>query len=193
MINHTEEPYKLLFTVKMTQPIIFTLPGLYNSGPQHWQTYWEKEYGFTRINQRDWNTPDIEDWINNIDSIVARHQAKQVVLVAHSAACCALANWAGKFKRKIKGALLVAPSDTEAPSYPAGTVGFKPMSLDPLGFPSIVIASNNDEYVSLERARYFADRWGSEFAFICKAGHINSDSKLGNWAVGYQLLQRLTR
>lgn len=32
---------------------VFTLPGLYNSGPQHWQSYWENEYGFIRIEQME--------------------------------------------------------------------------------------------------------------------------------------------
>jgi predicted alpha/beta hydrolase family esterase len=67
------------------------------------------------------------------------------------------------------------------------------MPITPLGFPSLVIASTDDEYVSLERAQYFANRWGSEFAFICKAGHINSASNLGKWPVGFELLNKLAR
>ena len=177
----------------MGQPIIFTLPGLYNSGPQHWQTHWEKEHGLIRINQRDWDTPDLAEWIATIDEVVTKYPVKNVVLVGHSSSCAAIAAWADKYKRKIKAAMLVAPSDTEAPSYPPGTKGFQPMPLNPLGFPSIVIASTDDQYVTLDRAQYFASRWGSEFAFICKAGHINSDSNLGNWPVGYQLLEKLAR
>jgi predicted alpha/beta hydrolase family esterase len=173
--------------------IVLTLPGLYNSGPEHWQTWWEKEYGFTRVNQKDWDTPILEDWIASIDAAVTKHPLDRVVLVGHSAACAAIAAWAAKYRRKIKGALLVAPSDTEAASYPAGPVGFKPMPVTPLGFPSLVIASTDDEYVSLDRAQYFANRWGSEFAFICKAGHINSASNLGKWPVGFELLNKLTR
>jgi predicted alpha/beta hydrolase family esterase len=173
--------------------IVLTLPGLYNSGPEHWQTWWEKEYGFTRVNQKDWDTPILEDWIASIDAAVTKHPLDRVVLVGHSAACAAIAAWDAKYRRKIKGALLVAPSDTEAASYPAGPVGFKPMPVTPLGFPSLVIASTDDEYVSLDRAQYFANRWGSEFAFICKAGHINSASNLGKWPVGFELLNKLTR
>jgi predicted alpha/beta hydrolase family esterase len=131
--------------------------------------------------------------MNRIDEIVMQHTLKQVVLVGHSAACCAIANWAVKYKRKIKGALLVAPADTDAPSFPAGNTGFQPMPLQPLGFPSVVVGSTDDECVSLERARYFASRWGSEFVFLCKAGHINSASNLGKWVVGFELLNELTR
>lgn len=173
--------------------IVLTLPGLYNSGPEHWQTHWEKEHGFIRINQKDWDTPALEDWIASIDAAITNYPLDKVVLVGHSAACAAIAAWAAKHRRKIKGAMLVAPSDTEAPSYPAGPVGFSPMPIVPLGFPSLVVASNDDEYVTLERAQFFATRWGSEFAFLCKAGHINSASNLGKWQVGFELLEKLAR
>jgi predicted alpha/beta hydrolase family esterase len=54
-----------------------------------------------------------------------------------------------------------------------------------------VVASSNDEYVSLQRAQYFADNWGSTFINIGNKGHINSASGLGDWPEGYELLQRL--
>jgi predicted alpha/beta hydrolase family esterase len=60
-----------------------------------------------------------------------------------------------------------------------------------LPFPSITITSSNDEYVSLERARFFANNWGSEFIVTGAYGHINSASKLGNWPEGYAELKKL--
>ena len=65
------------------------------------------------------------------------------------------------------------------------------MPLVRLPFPSIVVASENDEYVSLERAREFARAWGSEFRGIGGAGHINSTSGLGTWAEGRAMLKGL--
>jgi len=170
---------------------IFLVPGLYNSGPQHWQTHWEKEYGFTRIEQKEWETPVCDDWLQTIDKVVTRHPLKEVILVGHSLACSTIVRWAEKYKRIIKGALLVAPSDVEAPSYPPGTTGFSPMSIYKLPFPSIVIASNNDEYVTIERAKYFAANWGSELINAGELGHINSASDLGNWPFGFSLLKKL--
>lgn len=170
---------------------VFILPGLYNSGPQHWQTYWENEYGFIRIEQDDWNTPVCDDWTERIDDTLALYPHHQVILVAHSLACCTTVKWAEKYKRVIKGALLVAPSDTEAPNYPEGTTGFTPMPLFKLPFPSIVIRSNNDEYVSVERAQYFAKNWGSELVMMDRLGHINSSSRLGLWPEGFERLKRL--
>jgi uncharacterized protein len=160
---------------------VFTVPGLYNSGPQHWQTHWEKEYGFTRIEQKEWETPVCDDWLQTIDEAVTKYRLNDVILIGHSLACCTIVRWAEKYKRVIKGALLVGPSDVEAPSYPPGTKGFSP----------IVIASSNDEYVTMERAKEFAANWGSELINAGDLGHINSSSNLGNWPFGYSILKKL--
>ena len=170
---------------------VFLLPGLYNSGPQHWQTHWENEYGFIRIDQKDWETPNCEDWIQTIEEAILEYTHEEIILVAHSLACCTVVHWYNAFKRNIKGALLVAPSDVDAPSYPTGTSGFMPMPLTKLPFKTIVAASSNDEYVSNERAKQFATAWGSELVNIGDCGHINSESDLGLWPEGYALLKRL--
>ena len=170
--------------------IIFTLPGLNNSGPEHWQTHWEKRYGFTRIEQKDWDRPLCADWIRTIDETIQKYPMQQVLLVAHSLACSTVVHWAAKYGRAIRGALLVGPSDTEAPSYPPGTTGFKPMPLSRLSFPSIIIASTDDVFVSMQRAKQFATAWGSELVNAGALGHINSASNLGDWDFGYQVLLR---
>ncbi len=168
---------------------VLLLPGLWNSGPEHWHTYWERAYGFTRLIQRDWETPARTDWVATIDAAVAGAPGA-VVLAGHSLACTAIAHFsaATAHAARVRGALLVAPSDVEAPSYPAGTTGFAPMPLERLRFPSIVVASSDDEYVSPERARAFAQAWGSQLIEIGPAGHINSASRLGLWPEGFALL-----
>ena len=57
-----------------------------------------------------------------------------------------------------------------------------------LPFPSIVVASTNDEYVSVARAREFAEWWGSELVLIGDAGHINGASGYGPWPEGEAML-----
>ncbi|HWB26619.1 MAG TPA: alpha/beta hydrolase [Chitinophagaceae bacterium] len=172
---------------------IFILPGLNNSGEGHWQTLWQNSYGFTRIEQRDWDNPVCDEWISTIDETLGKYDLQNVILIAHSLANTTVAAWAKKYNRIIKGALLVAPSDTEADTYPPGTTGFKPMALSRLPFPSIVIASNDDYYVTLERAKYFAGCWGSEFVNIGSAGHINLSAGFGEWDAGLQYLQQLDK
>lgn len=171
---------------------ILVLPGLGNSGQNHWQTIWEKRFGFIRVCQDNWDTPLRTDWIARVDEYVQRAELSNVILVGHSLACNTIVSWAERFNRRIKGALLVAPSDTEAESYPAGTTGFTPMPLFRLRFKSIVVASTNDPYVTCERAEYFANAWGSRVAFIGDAGHINVASGHGEWAEGLQFLKELS-
>jgi len=171
---------------------VLMLPVLGSSGEQHWQTLWEKQFpNFIRVEQHDWDTPKRSDWVEVLDKKIQEFEPKRVVLVAHSLACTLVACWAQQHNRPIKGALLVAPSDTEASTYPPGTSGFTPVPLQQLPFPTIVVASANDYYVTLERAKYFADAWGSEWVNIGDAGHINVAAGFGEWNFGLELLKRL--
>jgi len=169
----------------------FILPGLNNSGQEHWQTHWENKYGFTRIQQKDWDAPVAEEWIKAIEDALKNVPLEKVIFIAHSLACCTVAKWAERYQHIIKGALLVGPSDTEAPSYPPGTIGFKPMPLNKLPFPSVMVASSDDFYVSMERAKFFAGKWGSKLVEVGALGHINSLSGIGDWSDGYKILQTL--
>ncbi len=167
------------------------LPGLSDSGPEHWQTLWEQDDPtFVRVVQRDWETPIRQEWVGTLETVVGC-TGDCVVLIAHSAGCALAAFWAAATPLRVRGALLVAPADTEAPSYPIGPKGWRPLPRVRLPFPSIVVASTNDEFVTLDRAREFADSWGSRFVNIGAAGHINADSGLGCWPFGRELLREL--
>ena len=174
---------------------VLLLPGLWNSGPEHWQSYWERERSdCRRVEQSDWETPRRVDWVEALDKAIGA-AASHVVLAAHSLGCVTVAHWAAAAgattRGRVRGALLVAPSDVEAPQYPSGTEGFRPMPLVPLTFPTVVVASRDDFWVSLARAEAFANAWGSRFVDVGARGHINSDSKLGAWPDGQALLDSL--
>jgi len=178
-------------------PRVLTIPGLWNSGPEHWQTYWERERGdVRRVLQDEWERPRRADWVARIRAELRALEAP-VVLAAHSLGCCTVAHLARDAApselARVRGALLVAPSDVEAPSYPQGTVGFKPMPLARFSFPTIVAGSSNDEYVSPERARFFAAKWGARYVDMGARGHLNSASNLGLWPEGQTLLDELLR
>jgi hypothetical protein len=171
------------------------LPGLYDSGPDHWQSHWERtDPTCRRVVQADWETPRCEDWAATLDAAIAAH-AGPVVLVAHSSSCALVAHWARdaapERRERVRGALLVAPSDPEGPRYPAGPTGFAPMPLDALPFPSILVASTDDEYVSAATARAYAEAWGSRYVEIGACGHVNGASGLGAWPAGRALLDAL--
>lgn len=168
------------------------IPGLGNSGPTHWQTYFEESgKNFTRVQQADWHTPVCDEWIARIEEEVQSFDPATVVLIGHSLGCSSIAHWVKKYQGKVKGALLVAPSDPEADIYTFPAKGFAPVPLDRIPFPTIVVASNNDIWVTPERARFFAEHWGSEFIDIGAAGHINADSGHYQWEEGLEILKRL--
>jgi predicted alpha/beta hydrolase family esterase len=170
---------------------VLTAPGLGGSGPLHWQSLWEAtEPGFVRINQPNWDAPVCSQWVNSIEQAVAK-AGPQVVIAAHSLACIAVAFWAQQTQLTIRGALLVAPADTERPSFPLSATGFKPIPLQTLSFNSIVVSSTNDEYTTPERSALFAQSWGSRFVNTGNKGHINAASNLGDWEQGKKLLKEL--
>lgn len=177
----------------MNESVYLTVPGVTNSSPQHWQSLWERNFPekFRRIEQKEWNSPVCDDWIATIEKEVRKCEPETVVLIAHSLGCTTVAQWAKKFGTQIKGAFLVAPSDVEAPAYNFDTKGFAPIPLEKLPFKSLVVASTNDEYISLERARQFADAWGSDFVSVGAKGHINAASGFGEWNEGLEILKKL--
>ena len=173
-------------------PPVVILPGLGSSGPEHWQTLWEKRNpAFVRVEQRDWDHPNREEWVAALDAYISR-QTVPPVLVAHSLACAVVAHWAARHDRPVHGALLVSPSDVDSPAHtPEEVRGFSPMPLRRLPWRSIVVASSDDPFVDPARARLFAESWGARFVDAGRHGHINSASGLGDWPPGKRLLEEL--
>jgi uncharacterized protein len=168
----------------------FIIPGHGDSGPRHWQTYFENSGPhFRRINQLEWEAPDCDEWVQTIDLELSSYDLSEVVLVGHSLGCVAIAHWAAKYQRQIKGAFLVAPADVDAPGFQLPVRHFSPLPLQPLPFKSVLVTSENDPWISLERATLLATAWGSELINIGEAGHINAASGHGAWSEGLELLK----
>ncbi|AQV96772.1 serine hydrolase family protein [Cupriavidus necator] len=176
----------------MSSTLVLIVPGYRGSGLFHWQSLWEaSDPDFHRVTQRDWETPCLVDWIEALQQAVFDCVLPPVV-VAHSLGCALVAHWATIHGHGVKAALLVSPSDVDSPAHtPAAVRGFSPMPLLTFPFPSIVVASNNDPRVELKRAEMFAMSWGSRLVVVERAGHINEDSGLGDWAAGKALLREL--
>jgi predicted alpha/beta hydrolase family esterase len=52
---------------------VLIVPGLGDSGPEHWQSYWERTRGdCLRVAQRDWETPARSDWVATLDDAIAK-------------------------------------------------------------------------------------------------------------------------
>jgi prephenate dehydrogenase len=173
---------------------VLVIPGWQNSGPRHWQTIWEQQSPiFLRVQQRDWEFPHREWWLQRISEEVHQSPAP-IVFAAHSLGCLAVAHWCQAALGdvgKIKGALLVAPVDVDGKEMPRQVKDFSPIPRRLLPFPSIIVSSSNDPFLSADRARELAHDWGSRLVDIGPAGHINGDSGLGDWPEGKRLLRHL--
>jgi serine hydrolase len=169
------------------------LPGWTNSGPQHWQTLWERAHPeYRRVEQTDWNSPDRTLWLDTIDRAI-RSSASPVVLVCHSVGCIAAVEWAkGADPATIQwvaGAFLVAPADTERPNCPEVLHGWRPVPLNRLPFRSVVVASCTDDSCVFSRSQQFASAWGSSLVDIGDAGHIHTAAGYGPWPEGHEMLR----
>ena len=174
----------------MRVPVLI-IPGMFNSGPLHWQSIWEsKNADFIRVPQADWDHPVRSEWVAAIERTAAAVR-RPAVLVAHSLGCLAFAHWALSTRLQIASALLVAPPDPMGPLFPDEATGFAPVPLQRFDFASIVVVSSDDPYGSLEYVNRCASAWGSRLVNIGPAGHINAASALGEWREGFALLDAL--
>lgn len=171
---------------------VLILPGWQNSGPEHWQSRWEAQHGFERVQQADWDLPLRGDWMMQLEqALLADPQPS--VLVAHSLGCQLVASWAAHSKNtaNVRGALLVAPPDTAHPDTPPQLVSWRAISRQPLPFPSHLLYSTNDPFCESNRALAMARDWGSQAQSLGESGHINADSGLGDWPAGIELVRQL--
>ncbi|WP_162427570.1 RBBP9/YdeN family alpha/beta hydrolase [Pontibacter pudoricolor] len=176
----------------MAEVQIIHVPGLGNSGPEHWQTYWQQSDPTSlRVQQSDWDKPVCKDWVEELQKVIREVKGKEIVLIAHSLGCMTVAHWAQKYKANIKAAFLVAPPEVELNVELKEVLDFAPFPKAKLPFKSMLVASSDDDYLTIERAEYLANLWGSEFVNAGAKGHINSYSYIGEWPEGKVLLARL--
>lgn len=173
---------------------VLILPGWENSGPKHWQSLWEQRHGYRRVEQHDWTKPLRGDWIARLEDVVLGCD-EPVVLVAHSLGCMLATAWAAHSRNtdRVKAALLVAPPDVERPDLREQLRSWAPIVLETLPFPAVVVASSDDPFCDIERARMFASAWNARFIDHGPCGHINAESGLASWPEGHVLLQDLMK
>jgi uncharacterized protein len=164
---------------------ILIVPGLTDSGPDHWQTRWQQNLSSARrVEQDDWEAPRLEAWRGRLVEAVERAD-KPVVLIAHSLGVPTVVHAApGLPAGKVRGAFLVALPDLEENEVPAVEKAFAPLPREPLPFPSLLVASRSDPYCAYDRAEDFAYAWGSAIVDAGEAGHINTASGHGPWPEG---------
>jgi hypothetical protein len=171
---------------------VLILPGWLNSGDPHWQSRWEALHGFRRVQQADWDWPRRGDWMARLEEVLLATDGP-VVLAAHSLGCHLVAAWAAQSQHttRVRGALLVAPPDTEREDMPPQVSTWRPIVRQRLPFAAIALISDDDPYCAADRARAMATDWGAQAVSVGPAGHINGDSGLGDWPAGLAWLRRL--
>lgn len=170
------------------------VPGWNGSPENHWQSFWQTQLGARRVEQQNWQNPELSAWVAQLEYVIAS-STRPVILIAHSLGCITVAKWAVQAHRflryKVQGALLVAPADVERDNCPAALQGFAPIALAALPFPSIVVGSLNDSAASAERAQFFAQNWQSDYIQLGNVGHINIVSGHTQWTEGFAYLEQL--
>ncbi len=172
---------------------VLSLPGWNGSGPAHWQTLWERlDARIMRVEQADWEQPSLELWRAQVLGALSRSD-EPTVLVGHSLGSVLVSHVASAPEaRGVVGALLVVPPDLDSLSdLPESVRAFGPVPLARLPFPSTLVISEDDPYLTVARAQTFAAAWGSSVTNVGARGHVNSASNLGTWPAGFELLRQL--
>jgi predicted alpha/beta hydrolase family esterase len=161
------------------------VPGLYGSGVDHWQTWFERRIpNCVRVVQSDWDEPSLPQWSAKLRRELNRVPGR-IWIVAHSFGCLAAVQTTFDYRERISGVMLVAPADPDR-------FGLRSVIAErALGVPSVLVASTNDPWMSFERASAWSDVWGAELINLGAAGHINIRSGHGPWPRGVSIYQSL--
>lgn len=168
---------------------VVVVPGLGGSGPTHWQTHWEQAFPeWIRCEQRDWEHPGVEEWVETLGRTVAL-APRPVVLAGHSLGVATIAHAAASgLLTKVDRAFLVAMPDVERADFPRDLCpGFSPLPRSPLPFPSTMVGSSNDPWTTSDRLRGFATVLGATYVDVGERHHIGTHSGLGAWEEGLGL------
>jgi hypothetical protein len=158
------------------------VPGRFNSGPGHWQSLWEADLPFwQRVSQRTWTDPDVHRLRGSLRRLLAQC-TRPALLVGHSLGALASCCLALEVPAAVGGLMLVAPAEPER--FHAEDE----VPRCPLGVPSVLVASQNDPFMTYARAEHWAAVWGSALLDLGEAGHINVESGFGPWAYGKDVL-----
>lgn len=174
---------------------ILTIPGLYNSGPTHWQSLWEHRFDdCERVELGSWDEPLKDQWVDRIAAAInAEHDP--VLIAAHSLGCHAFAHWfataSSVARDRIAGALLVAPPDLSHLRRDPRVASFTDSPAFTSRTPMIVVASDNDPYAKTAHVWRLSRHWDARFVNAGPFGHINADSAIGDWPYGQYLLASL--
>lgn len=182
----------------MTQPTYVIVPGLRGHVEDHWQTLLAGALSDALIvPQVEGDPVNLDARLDALEKTVAAATGP-VILVAHSAGVPTVVYWAERTELPVAGALLATPPDLSRPlpaphpspeQLAAGGWGVVPSN--PLPWPSIVVASEDDPLATVEAVTGFAEAWGSRVVNAGAVGHLNPASGYGPWPRAVEYLAEL--
>ncbi len=154
------------------------VPGLDGSPAPHWQDHWaatDPRALMVELSNPERPIPAV--WEIELASTILRHP--DCVLVGHSLGSVLVARILTKWPQlKVRGALLVAPAETEGTRR---IDQFGALPEQALGVPTTVVASRNDPWMRFARSAALARAWQADLIDMGFAGHINVASGFGPW------------
>lgn len=167
--------------------MIITVPGLYGSDSEHWQSKWEAMFGYGRVELGNWHDPYPEAWEQELSNAVDA-STRPVVLVGHSLGSILVARYLSRQSQNVAGAFLVAPTDIEEACVPESAKRFLPIPRARLPVPALIVATGCDPYLPLKKCRELASAWSASLCLLESGGHLGCDAELGAWGDGHDLL-----
>ncbi len=176
--------------MKSSETDILIIPGYEGAGPVHWQMRMVGKLSTARIvDQPDWLHSSLQVAVAQVVNAVAE-ATRPVVFVAHSLGNILVAQTIPALRdahvlERVKGAYLVAvPTGRALAELASVDPAFADIPRDPLPFPSVLVASSNDPFATLEEAADISAAWGSKLIEAGEQGHINTASGHGPWPEG---------
>lgn len=167
---------------------VLIVPGLNDSGPDHWQTRWQQRLGARRVVQADWRRPDLARWAGEVERALEQmgEGVYRTWIVAHSFGCLATLKALADSRLPVAGVFLAAPADPDKFGIGAQLKMRSPAA-------GLVVGSTTDPWLSWERARQWGARWDLPVLSAGAAGHINVESGHGEWTEGWEWFQQFRR
>ena len=175
-------------------PVALLLPDLDCEGRGYWQDHWaEARMDCRTVDLGHAGAPDRNACVSRLDHALRGIDAP-LILIGHGLGALTIAAWAGLMSSEsevaVAGALLIGPSDPIVEGADSRLQSFAPVPSSIFSFPALVVASDDDDAVTPDRAFSLARQWGAGFAHFGEWGHFGPCDGLGWWPEGEELLDR---
>lgn len=161
---------------------VLLVPGLHNSGDEHWQSVWHRRFPhWQRLTGLPWDQPNLTVWSERLAELLAQSQ-EPVHLVAHSFGTLTAVAASRLQPDKVASLFLAAPADPDRFGIAESRL------VGPLPAPALLVASRSDPWMSFAQANRWSRLWQVPLFDAGEVGHINVQSGHGEWDDGLALL-----